>query len=362
VDDSEEDREIFRRYLLQDTAYTYYIQEEETGEQGLSLCHHVTPDCILLDYNLPDMNGLEFLDTLANGEEMVRVPVVMLTGMGDEEVAQLAMKRGAQDYLVKGEMTAGNLYRAIHSAIERNTMRQALEQQSSVLEQKNQELQAFAYALAHDLRAPLRAISGFAQIIVEDYSRVLDDDGTRYVQRIVRASAQMDQLIDDLLNYTRIEHRQVRRKPVVLSYLLPQVIEGLANRIAETEAQVTLVGTFPTVYGDQTLVNQIFVNLLSNALKYHRPDVPPCVRIDAEVQGQWCILRVADNGIGIAEKHQKKIFTIFQRLHTEEEYPGTGIGLAIVKKAVELQDGVVWVESRVDEGSTFFVKLPLYIS
>ena len=362
IEDSPEDREMFRRYLSQDAEYNYRIEECETGEQGLALCTRIQPDCILLDYNLPDINGIEFLDELTDGDGVMRFPVIMLTGLGDEEIAFLAMKRGAQDYLVKSEMTAGNLFRAIHNAIQRNTMRQQMEQQSQILEQKNQELQAFAYALAHDLRAPLRAISGFAQIVAEDYGNVLDDEGNHYVQRIVRSTVQMDQLINDLLSYTRIEHGAVRHKPVALSFLLPQLVEGLTERIAEVAGSIQLIGELPTVYGDSTLVNQIFVNLLSNALKYHRSGVPPHVTIEGTEQGRFAIVRIHDNGIGIAERHYIKIFTMFQRLHSEDEYTGTGIGLAIVKKAAELQNGEVWVESVMGEGSTFFVKLPLYVT
>lgn len=356
---------MFRRYLLQDSEYSYHLYECETGEQGLELCQRIQPDCILLDYNLPDLNGIEFLDELTDDDGAMRFPVIMLTGLGDEEIALLAMKRGAQDYLVKNEMTAGNLFRAIHNAIQRNAMRQQMEQQSFILEQKNQELQAFAYALAHDLRAPLRAISGFAQIVAEDYGKVLDDEGNRFVQRIVRSTVQMDQLINDLLSYTRIEHGTVRHKPVALSFLLSQIVEGLTERIAEVHGSVQVADELPVVYGDPTLINQIFMNLLSNALKYHRPDVPPQVSIDAiEVTEQWhhAIVYIRDNGIGIAERHYEKIFTIFQRLHSEDEYTGTGIGLAIVKKAAELQDGAVWVESVLGEGSTFAVKLPLYVT
>ena len=362
IEDSPEDREMFRRYLLQDSEYSFHLYECDTGEQGLELCQRIQPDCILLDYNLPDINGIEFLDELTDNDGSMRFPVIMLTGLGDEEVALLAMKRGAQDYLVKGEMTAGNLFRAIHNAIQRNAMRQQMEQQSYILEQKNQEIQAFAYALAHDLRAPLRAISGFAQIVAEDYGKVLDEEGNRYVRHIVRSTVQMDQLINDLLSYTRIEHGKTRHKPVALSFLLPQIVEGMAERITEMQGSVQVAETLPVVYGDPTLINQIFVNLLNNALKYHRTDVSPQVTIDATEQGHDATVRIRDNGIGIAERHYEKIFTIFQRLHSDDEYAGTGIGLAIVKKAVELQGGEIWVESVVGVGSTFFVKLPLYVT
>ena len=359
IDDSPEDRETFRRYLLQDTEYIYHLFEEETGEQGLDLCRSVQPDCILLDYNLPDIDGLEFLSENAGDGDMVAFPVVMLTGLNDEAVALQAMKRGAQDYLVKSETTAGNLFRAIHNAIERSSLRQILDEQRHALEQKNQELQTFAYALAHDLRAPLRAIGGFAQIIQQDYSYQLDENGQHYVQNIVRASSQMDTLIDDLLSYTRIEHTLMRRQPVDLGYVLQQIVASFKERIATLGASLTIADNMPTLDGDPTLVSQIFINLLDNALTYQRPDVVLAIHVTALVQGKFAVIRVSDNGIGIPKKHFDRIFTIFQRLHSEEEYPGTGIGLAIVKKSVDRLRGQVWIESEEGQGTTFCVKLPL---
>jgi signal transduction histidine kinase len=361
IDDNPEDRAVFQRYLLQDTDYDYQIFIADTGEEGLELCRQVQPDCILLDYKLPDIDGLEFLAQLADVQTgLVSFAVIMLAGLDDEETALQAMKSGAQDYLVKDEMTPGNLFRAIHNAIERTMMRQVMEQQRRDLESKNQEVQAFAYALAHDLRAPLRAITGFAQIVQQEYRPVLDEDGRHYIDTVVISCNQMDRLIEDLLTYTRIEHRDVSRKPVPLDRLFRQLRQNLATRIAETGAQVSVAENLPTVSGDPTLVSQIFTNLLDNALTYVRSGVPAMIGIEWSDENQWAIVRIIDNGIGIAPRQYEKIFQIFQRLHGEDIYPGTGIGLAIVKKAVDLLNGQVWVESIPDQGSTFYVKLPKF--
>ncbi len=358
VDNNSEDRNVLRRHLLKDVESSYTIFEENTGAMSLAWCRSEKPDCILLDYNLPDMNGLEFLAELADTSGSLPFPVVVMTGVSLEPIAVQAMKSGAQDYLVKGNITTENLHRAIQNAIERVHMLRTLEAQRYNLEQKNQELQAFAYALAHDLQAPLRAISGFAQIVNEDYQAALDDDGRYYVSSIVRACTQMDRLIDDLLNYTRIEHRPVRCQPVALYPLVMQIANSLSERIAETSTSLTIAEDLPTVQGDRTLISQIFINLLDNALIYRRPGIAPQVTVSyAPLEAGYQIC-VADNGIGIASKYHDKIFNIFQRLHSDEEYTGTGIGLAIVKKSAELMGGKVWVESEVGAGSTFYVKLP----
>lgn len=362
IDDSREDREICRRYLQQDSDYRYRFFEAETGEQGLELCRSVRPDCILLDYDLPDITGLELLEALAGSSptRLVSLPVVMLTGLGDESIALQAMKSGAQDYLVKGEMTAGNLYRAIHNAIERASMRRIVEEQRHNLEMKNQELQAFAYALAHDLKSPLRAIRGFAEIMGEDYNTLLDETGQHYLHVIIKSAVQMNELIDDLLSYTQIEHGPVRFQAVKLSELAQQTLASLAGQIEREQGHVIIQDQLPVIYGDPTLVGQALVNLLDNALKYHSPEQPPVVSLTCQIEGHEAVLCVADKGIGIAPCHHAKIFQIFQRLHGEEEYPGTGIGLAIVKKSVELMRGQLWLESDQGLGTKFYIRLPLY--
>jgi light-regulated signal transduction histidine kinase (bacteriophytochrome) len=359
VDASHEDREVLRRHLLQDSECTYAILEEALGEVALELCKKRNPDCILLNYNLPDMNGLEFLAELTDDVGSVLFPVVVLTGVSHEAIAVKAMKSGAQDYLVKGNITTANLHRAIQNAIERVELLQTVETQRHDLEQKNQELQTFAYALAHDLRAPLRAISSFAEIVEQNYQPSLDENGRHYMDVIVQSCKQMDHLIDDLLSYTRIEHRVARYQPVALQPLVTQIVDSLAGRLATVGSTMSIPEDLPVVYGDSTLISQIFINLLSNALTYRRPEVPLKITITCTVEANSYVISIADNGIGIAAKNYDRIFTIFQRLHSDDEYAGTGIGLAIVKKSAELMGGLVWVESTEGEGSTFRVRLPL---
>lgn len=358
VEDSPEDREVLRHHLLRDAESDYALVEVETGEEALALCKSQPPDCILLDYNLPDMNGLEFLAELTDNAGSVPFPVVVLTGVSYEAIAVKAMKSGAQDYLIKGNITTENLHRAVQNAIERVELLRTVEKQRRDLELKNQELQAFAYALAHDLRAPLRAITGFAQIVAHDYQQAFDENGRHYIDVVVKSCGQMDHLIDDLLNYTRIEHRPVRSQTVDLRPLIMQIVDSFDARIISLGATITVSEHLPVVHGDKTLISQVFVNLLDNALTYHRPNVPPRITIDYVPSVGNYVVSVADNGIGIASKHYEKIFTIFQRLHSDNEFVGTGIGLAIVKKSVELMGGQIWVESKVGEGSTFYVRLP----
>lgn len=231
-------------------------------------------------------------------------------------------------------------------------------ERTAQLEAANKELEAFAYSVSHDLRAPLRAINSFAEIIARRHRESLNEEGRHYFDNIVEASSQMGLLIDDLLTYSRLGRRAVRHQPVPLGDLLAQVTENLADRVAETGAHLSIPDHLPVVYGDWTLLSQVFTNLLDNALTYHRPGVPPRVVVSCQTEAAHIVVRVADNGIGIPPEFHEKAFNVFQRLHSQDDYPGTGIGLAVVKRSAELLGGQVWVESVVGEGSTFSVELP----
>ncbi|MCY3024226.1 MAG: PAS domain S-box protein [Planctomycetota bacterium] len=248
-------------------------------------------------------------------------------------------------------------------------LEQRVRERTAELEAAIRDMEAFSYSVSHDLRAPLRAIAGFAQIIARRHRASLNEEGQRYVDNIVQAGERMNQLIDDLLAYSRLGRKAVGHHPVPLGAVLAQVAGDLSARAAEAGATMTLPENPPTVRGDMTLLRQIFTNLLVNALTYCRQGVPPrvavtCERVAGPPGGTECparhvVIRVADNGIGIAPEHHKTIFRMFQRLHSEDAFPGTGIGLAVVKKAVDLLGGRIGVESAVGTGSTFCVELPL---
>lgn len=238
---------------------------------------------------------------------------------------------------------------------------QELEQQvlerTAQLHKINAELESFSYSISHDLRAPLRAVSGFADIIQRRHREALDPEGQRYVDHILNASARMGQLMDDLLKYSRLGRQAVGARPVSLREVLANSAEGVAARLREVGGTLNLPESMPKVLGTPALLDQIFDHLLDNAITYRSRDVPLHISIACQEQGEQVVVSVADNGIGIAPDYHAKIFNVFQRLHAEADYPGTGIGLAIVKKAVSLLEGDLWVESESGRGTTFFVKL-----
>ena len=233
-----------------------------------------------------------------------------------------------------------------------------LSQQRRVeLRAANQELEAFAYTVSHDLRAPLRAVRGLAAALTEDYGPRLEPGAQLYLDRIVGASKRMDALVQDLLEYTRVSRSQFQLMPVDLRAVFDQVQSAMSVEIEQAGASIHASGDPPMVLANQTLLAQVLTNLLSNAIKFVRAGVKPLVRIEVEDLGPRVRVCFSDNGIGIAPEYHAKIFRTFERLHSLNEYPGTGIGLAIVQKAMNQMKGEVGLESTPGNGSTFWIDL-----
>jgi PAS domain S-box-containing protein len=230
-------------------------------------------------------------------------------------------------------------------------------QRTDQLEAANKELEAFAYSVSHDLRAPLRAMEGFANALLEDYAEHLDSAGQDYARRVVAAAQHMDTLIQDLLAYSRLSRSALKPSAVSLDGVLGEVMHQFNADIQKTGAQIRVERPLPEVLGDHATLVQVLSNLLSNAIKFVQPGVKPGVKIWAEEKNGRVRLWVEDTGIGIAPEYHDRIFRIFERLQGVEAYPGTGVGLAIVKKGLERMGGQAGVESVPGRGSKFWVEL-----
>lgn len=356
VDDNAEDRHFYRRLLNEESEIEYDLIEASTGEEGLDCYKLLRPDCLLLDFRLPDFDGLEFLDALREDQEEIVAPVVMVTGQGSEVIAVEAMKKGVKDYLLKDRITADGLRRALRHAVERVALLRELEAKNRKLEESNHQLEEFAYVASHDLQEPLRKIANFTELLASRCTDKLDAKAVSYIEFILDGSGRMQQLIQDLLSYSRMGKDEMVIGALDLNQSVERTLEDLYVMINDCQAQVTH-DPLPNCYADAAQMRRLFQNLISNAIKY-RSDAPPQVHISSREGRSSLEISVRDNGIGIDPKFSKRIFGVFQRLHTRHEYPGTGIGLAICKKIVERHGGRIWMESQPGNGSTFLFTLP----
>jgi PAS domain S-box-containing protein len=236
-------------------------------------------------------------------------------------------------------------------------LEQRVIERTAQLEAINQELESFTYSVSHDLRAPLRAMQGLANALLEDYVKSLDETGRDYARRIVFAAGRMETLIQDLLAYSRLSRVDLELRPVDLGLVFAEVQHQLGLDIPGRNAHFSMEGELPSVVGHRATLVQVVSNLVSNGIKFVAPGVTPHVKLRGEDRGERVRLWVEDNGIGIAPEYQQRVFRIFERLHGIETYPGTGIGLAIVQKGAERLGARVGVESALDCGSKFWVEL-----
>ncbi len=242
--------------------------------------------------------------------------------------------------------------------LERKKIEAQLALKAEDLLRSNEDLEQFAYVASHDLKAPLRNIASFAQLLRRRHASQLDETGKEYLEFIFRGIRRFNDVIEDLLQYSRTSRASVEFEKVALNDVLDAVKERIANIINECHGSITYNG-LPEVYANQSQMEQLFQNLISNALKFTPSGRKPEIKIEARPNGQYYLFEIKDNGIGIEKEFFDKIFTLFQRLHVDEEYDGTGLGLSICKKIVERHKGKIWVESDgKGKGASFFFTLP----
>ncbi|HLK47394.1 MAG TPA: ATP-binding protein [Bryobacteraceae bacterium] len=362
VEDNPADARLVKERLAEAAGSLFRMECADRLATGASRLLEGGVDVVLLDLGLPDSQGLATFREIHSRQP--DVPVVVLSGAADEDLAVEAVEAGAQDYLVKGTASCQVLTRALRYAIERKHAEENIRRLNAELERRvlartaeleaaNRELESFAYAISHDLRAPLRAVNGFAQIVVEDFAPHLPPEAQRKLRVIRERAIQMGQLIDGLLVLSRVGRQSLEKVPVDPTALARNVLEDLTPEREGRHVDVTL-GTLPACQADPTLLKQVFMNLLSNALKYTRRREIAIVEIGArEQEGEW-VYFVRDNGAGFDMRYRDKLFTVFQRLHLAGEFEGIGVGLSVVQRIVQRHGGRIWAEAEVDRGATFY--------
>jgi light-regulated signal transduction histidine kinase (bacteriophytochrome) len=272
-----------------------------------------------------------------------------ISGGGPPELARLARDVNAMRQQIAADLTE---VRTARSKIEEANQR--LEQQTEELTRSNRDLEQFAYVASHDLQEPLRKVASFCQLLQRRYAGQLDERADQYIYFAVDGAQRMQRLINDLLAFSRIGRMTTGFVDVDLN----RGVDDIIGQREPTSGKITRAD-LPVVQGEEPLLTALLTNLIGNSVKFRKPDTPIKVHVDAVREGDEWELSVRDNGIGIGAEFVDKVFVIFQRLHSKEAYPGTGIGLAICKKIVDRHGGRIWVEGRPGNGCTFFFTLPM---
>ena len=321
---------------------------------------------LLLDVQMPDMDGFELAALIRGHQRYAHIPIIFISAVNRSEMHIFkGYALGAVDYLdtlipevLRAKVAVFvDLFKKTAEVRQLNAeLERRVEERTGELRRSNEELQQFAYVASHDLQEPLRMVTSYVQLLAQRYQGQLDSEAQEFIGYAVEGAQRMKALIDDLLAYSRVNIRERLVVPTDSGAVLQQTLQNLHIQIAESGATVT-ADPLPTVSTDRMQLGLLWQNLLSNALKF-RGQEPPRVHVSARRQGNDWVFSVRDNGIGMEPRHTERIFQMFQRLHTRQEYPGTGIGLAICKKIVERHGGRIWVESEPGQGTTFFFTLP----
>lgn len=405
----------------------YRVETAANGREGLQRIHAAPPDLIISDVVMPEMDGFALCRAVKSAEATRRIPFVLLTQRSAPPDVVQGFEAGADNFIPKPFSDAALLERVrrifeqmdrqaregpepevrleigghrfvvsagkaqivelllftLEDLAQLNALLQARERD---LETKARELETFAYTVSHDLKAPLRGMDGFAKALQEDYADRLDETGRHYLDRIQQSARRMGALIDDLLQYSRVERRAMQWEPVDLERLFRDLVTDRQPEITTRGVRIECDLPFHQIAGEREGLQQALANLLDNAMKFTRKVEQPVITITARrVSSDECSvtsidsqspspdsqhstlnahrefveLTVVDNGVGFDPKYREKVFAIFERLHAQEEYEGTGIGLAIVRKVAERHGGYAWAESEPGKGATFYLTIPI---
>ena len=361
IEDSEDDREVYRRYLEKQSRFSFKFYEASEAEAGLQLVKKSKPDCLLLDYNLPDATGVEFIDKLKKSG--IVTAVVVLTGEGSEKIAVSTMKGGANDYLIKGEITPRSLQKAVIDSIEKSKLVLELDIANEKLSSLVKARAEFLANMSHEIRTPLNAIIGFAELILDDFYEL--EDGLRAdMNKINKAGHHLKTLIDNILDISKVEagKMQLNNKGVEIASILSTIKSIVPPLMEDRKNRFTIKGVSSGgLYLDDLKLNQILLNILGNAAKFTSDgEVTLTITETTRKKIPGILFQVKDNGIGMSSDELKRVFEAFGQAssQTATAYGGRGLGLYLSYVYCELMGGSLKAESKKGYGSTFLVWLP----
>jgi signal transduction histidine kinase len=332
-----------------------------SAAEALEHLRHHRYDILLTDLMMPEMDGITFLQSARAIDP--NLSAIMMTGHGTIDTAVKSLQSGALDYVLKpfrldnllSVMTRALAMRRLQ--VENRELQQRIQERSRELEASNSELESFSYSVSHDLRAPLRVIDGFCTLFMREYSSQIPADGLDLLANVCAGTARMQRLIDDLLHLARFSRQPLEIHILSMQDLVRRVLKTLQHQWPERPRHLE-IGELPDCRGDQSLLEHVLTNILANAFKFTATRDLARIEVGAYEEGAEQVYFVRDNGVGFNMKYADKLFGAFQRLHSESEFPGTGIGLSIVRRIILRHGGRVWAESRPQEGTTLYFSLP----
>ena len=409
VEDSRTQAEQLK-YILED--HDFHVVATRNGREALDALRQRKPTLVITDITMPEIDGYELCRRIRADEQLAELPVILLTALADPEDVFKGLECGADNFITKPYEQAHLLARIqyllanVHlrhrekvqtsmevflagrkhvitsdraqilnlllstyeAAVQKNgeltnardelaKLNEQLKDKAAQLEAANKELEAFSYSVSHDLRAPLRAISAFSSDLLKEDAPQMRPGVRELLDRIVSSGQRMTQIIDDLMRLSQLGRQRLSKQPVTISSIVQAVLDELRTEQPDRHIQVQ-VRDLPDCVADPSLLKQVLVNLLSNAFKFTRNTASPLVEVGCCLQNNEKVYFVRDNGAGFDMQHAQNLFGAFQRLHSEQEFQGTGIGLTIVQRIIQRHAGRVWAEGEVDKGATFYFTLP----
>jgi two-component system sensor histidine kinase/response regulator len=319
-------------------------------------------DLIITDLMMPEIDGIGLISSARAIDP--QVGAIVMTGHGTIDTAVLAMQGGALDYILKPFRL-----NVILPVISRALDLQRLRRENAELQERERrrsedlavayrDLESFSYSISHDLRTPLRAVDGFAEILEDSFAEALGQEGTRLIRIIRDGSRRMDEMIVGLLSFAQASRQPIQSVAIDMSALVRAAIADALAAYSGPKASI-VVGSLPPAAGDAIVLRQVWANLIGNALKYSAKRATPTIHINGSIQDAEAVYSVQDNGAGFDMRHVDKLFGVFQRLHKVDEFAGTGVGLAIVHRIIARHGGRVWAQGATDAGACIWFALPL---
>ncbi len=358
-----EDNPELNRYIASCLAEDHAIATARDGKEAFRMAMELRPSLLLTDLMMPVMTGEDLLAAVRKEPALDATAVVVLTARGDDELKVRLLRQGANDYLVKPfspeelRVRVGNLIARRRAEQEIVELNGRLAERASQLEFANKELETFTSAVSHDLRSPLAAVDGLLQIFNDTKSYRFSPEDRRLLDLALKSIRQMSQLVKELLDFSRIATYKLRSEPIDLGVLAWEVYDELRPLAAGRKVDFRASG-LPIVRADATLMRQVLMNLISNALKFTGPRAEAVVEVTGSVDESEVVCSVRDNGLGFDMSQVHRLFQPFERLQTSLQIPGTGIGLSIVQRVIARHGGRVWAQGRPGEGATFCFSLP----